>query len=208
MKWIALLAAKLAVFALIGYGLYVVSQLNRRSVTAWTTDSPDDVGKPVSRGRSVSFTSEPRRAASEPSCAAQTWPNITSACITGHVQPARPAPAANTAPAAAAPVTPPAALAARAQSEPAEPAHTGSLPTVASDRLDRAAPGRKIASTSREGGRTARIRNRAHAPPAARPIRWASRPRPLPFYAQRRPSRVASAPWSNPNQYWRDGRPE
>jgi hypothetical protein len=212
MKWIALLAAKLAVFAAVLYGLHALSQLNHRSVTAWTTQRHEDVGKPVARGRGVPFASEQRPVTAPRSCADQTWPKITPECITGQAQAARPAPVA---PVQAAPDSglppdaPAAAPAALATAEPPDPPHTGSLPTAASEAIRKPAQARQAsAAPPRESPRTARLRNRRLAAPPARVARWAAAPRPSFFYAQRRSPRMASMPWTNSNQNWRDGRPE
>jgi hypothetical protein len=180
MKWIALLAAKLAVFAAVLYGLHALSQLNHRSMTAWTTQRHEDVGKPVARGLGVPFTSEQRSVAvPPPSCADQTWPKITPNCITGHAQSVRPAPVAPVATAAVASIArdaPAPDMPSPIPGELAEPAHTGSLPTVASDAVRRPVQARQVSST-RESGRTARLRNRRAAPPA-RAARWAAAPQP------------------------------
>ena len=218
MKLIAL-AAKLAVLAAVLYGLHLVSLLNQRSVTAWTTQRHEDVGKPVAAGRGVPFAPEQRSATAPPSCADQTWPKITPACITGQAQPVRPAPSA--APVQAASVTTPAAPAAdigeampspepatAAKRQVADPAHTGSLPAVAHERLGRNAHARKMSSTPRETRRAVRLRDRRYAAPGVRTARWAASPRPPAFFAPRRPSRLAAMPWTNSNQNWRDGRPE
>jgi hypothetical protein len=204
MKWIAIFAAKVVFCAAVIYGLYSVSHLNHRSLTAWTADNPADVGKPVSPKRSPA-TSEPRRATSEAPCAAQTWPHIRSDCIAGRVQPARhdPAPAASVAPA-----TPAAEITATSRSELVDPAHTGSLPRIGTERDDRSAQARGVSSRSRETRKTVSLRNRHYAARPIRQARWAAQPRPWASYEPRRLPRTAYVPWSNPNQYWRDGRPE
>jgi hypothetical protein len=92
MKGITRLAAKLAVFAAVGYGLYFASQYSDgRSVAKWTTAVAPAVPEKEARGAPVRAVahSEQRTKAQPGSCASQTWPIITSECITGTAEPVK-----------------------------------------------------------------------------------------------------------------------
>jgi hypothetical protein len=92
MKGITRLAAKLAVFAAVGYGLYFASHYSDgRSVSKWTAPVapalPEKEAHPAPV-RAVAH-SEQRTRAQPGSCASQTWPNITPECITGTAEPVK-----------------------------------------------------------------------------------------------------------------------
>ena len=92
MKRITRMAAKLAVFAAVGYGLYFASQYSDgRSVAKWTTAVAPAVPEKEARGAPVRAVahSEQRTKAQPGSCASQTWPIITSECITGTAEPVK-----------------------------------------------------------------------------------------------------------------------
>ena len=130
MRSIGGLVAKCALLAAVLVGVFATSQLSeRKAVPTWAPNARvESAAKPAQSAPAPAPVTAQRLAASDRSCVAQVWPNISKDCITGRVEaerkdarPAGPQPQA----AAAAP-----AEAARPGAV-ADPSTTGALPVAA-----------------------------------------------------------------------------
>ena len=90
MQSLAGLAAKLAVIAAAGAGLYVAYQYTDvKGVPNWTTSAASSDSKAIGNEPARASSSERRLMAEPGSCASQTWPNISPECITGQAEPTK-----------------------------------------------------------------------------------------------------------------------
>ena len=198
-KRIGIATAKLAVAAMVGYALYAAAQLTeRRNVSSWSsTTQLESATKPVAEARtsSSSLRSEQRGVVSGSGCAGQTWPSISSECITGRAEflrrDSRPVERDTTS-----------STLLRPTSEFADPADTGALPSaVHTPTLSDTTRNLAASSAKREKRRAIRSRSQASV---ARPIsearRGAEPPRKV---AQVRPNapRPPNTPWRAPIQF-------
>ena len=84
------LAAKLAVVAAAGAGLYVAYQYTDvKGVSNWTTSAASSDSKAIGNEPARASSSQQRLMAEPGSCGSQTWPNISPECITGQAEPAK-----------------------------------------------------------------------------------------------------------------------
>jgi hypothetical protein len=84
------LAAKLALMAAAGAGLYLSSDYsNDRTVSSWTTSAGRSPEATMSEPLRATSSSQRRLMAESGSCESQTWPNISPGCITGQAEPAK-----------------------------------------------------------------------------------------------------------------------
>jgi hypothetical protein len=173
-KRIGIAAAKLAVAAMVGYALYAAAQFTeRRNVSSWSsTTQLERATKPVPEARtsSSSLRSEQRGVVSASGCAGQTWPNISSECITGRAEPlrhdVRPVEGDTTSSTLLRPTGFP-------RSEFADPADTGALPSVVYTPTP-SDTARKLTASSAPREKRRAIKSRSHAS-VARPVSEARR---------------------------------
>jgi len=85
-----ILAAKLAVIAAAGAGLYVAYQYTDvKGVSNWTTSAASSDSKAIGNEPARASSSQQRLMAEPGSCGSQTWPKISPECITGQAEPAK-----------------------------------------------------------------------------------------------------------------------
>jgi len=173
MRSIGGLVAKCALLAAVLVGVFATSQLSeRKAVPTWAPNAKvESAAKPAQSAPAPAPVTAQRLAASDRSCVAQVWPNISKDCITGRVEaerkdarPAGPQPQAAAAPAE--PVRPGAA---------ADPSTTGALPLAATA----SAPAPSIEPAAQVAPRAPRARE-AERPrkPATRAAASVERPDP------------------------------
>ena len=200
-------AAKPAVAAMVGYALYAAAQFTeRRHVSSWSsTTQLESATKPVAEARtsSSSLRSEQRGVVSGSGCAGQTWPSISSECITGRAETLRRDIVEDdtTSSTLLRPTSFP-------RSEFADPADTGALPGVVhTPTLSDTTRNLTASSAKREKRRAIRSRSQAsmarpisEARPTSEARRGAEPPRKV---AQARPNapRPPTTPWRAPIQF-------
>jgi hypothetical protein len=165
MRSIGGLVAKCALLAAVLVGVFATSQLSeRKAVPTWAPNAKvESAAKPAQSAPAPAPVTAQRLAASDRSCVAQVWPNISKDCITGRVEaerkdarPAGPQPQA-------------------AAAAPADPSTTGALPVAATA----SAPAPSIEPAAQVAPRAPRARE-AQRPrkPATRAAASVERPDP------------------------------
>jgi len=88
MRSIGGLVAKCALLAAVLVGIFATSQLSeRKAVPTWAPNAKvESAAKPAQSAPAPAPVTAQRLAASDRSCVAQVWPNISKDCITGRVE--------------------------------------------------------------------------------------------------------------------------